>query len=102
MCVKCRLDRELSAGRKRIPKGNLSAVHIPHPAATEIDGAACFMCSRFTPAKSVYENQWCNTLSHREAMSGHKRALDRFSGPFFVCQEERFLYLPLYISVCSP
>ncbi|QQR01819.1 hypothetical protein I5Q83_05695 [Enterocloster clostridioformis] len=57
MCVKCRLDRELSAGRKRIPKGNLSAVHIPHPAATEIDGAACFMCSRFTPAKSVYGNQ---------------------------------------------
>ena len=57
MRVKCRLDRELSAGRKRIPKGKLSAVHMPHPAATEIDGAACFMCSRFTPAKSVCENQ---------------------------------------------
>lgn len=34
MCVKCRLNRELSAGRKEIVK--FPAVHKPHPAATEM------------------------------------------------------------------
>ena len=59
MCVKCRLDRELSAGRKRIPqKGNLRFLRYIGriPLQRKIDGAACFMCSRFTPAKSVCEN----------------------------------------------
>lgn len=39
MRVKCRLDRELPARRKQVPDGGtfpeLSAVHRPHPAASE-------------------------------------------------------------------
>ncbi len=53
MRVKCRLNRELSAGRKEAASGRPFAVRMPHPAATEIrqlmgaDVLDCYVVSPF-------------------------------------------------------
>lgn len=56
MCVKCRLNRELSAGRKgRDTEGIIApAVHKPHPAAAEIEGSG--LSARNPRNKWVYHD----------------------------------------------